>query len=236
MSLRVSNPEPSTPGNVEDASNAPLSNPFAAGTGGFVTEADLQSRSSPLQGLGILLAVLVAAAGILLGMRQMGMGPKLALANIEIDYPLEVQSPALSNSHEKILKDLNSGGDVQRVPLEMVQTNPFAWRDLIPDETPQITEVDPAELTRREEEERRKNIEARAEALVLNSVLGGRVPVARIGGQMVRVGDTIDEIFTVQAISGRSVEIASGEQTFTLTIDAQDEAKAPTRKSASSKR
>ena len=66
-------------------------------------------------------------------------------------------------------------------------------------------------LMRAEQERRiREEQEARwAEALSrisLQGVVGGRVPLARIDGETVRVGDTLGEgMFTVEAIDGRSV-------------------------------
>jgi hypothetical protein len=46
---------------------------------------------------------------------------------------------------------------------------------------------------------------------------GGR-PVARINGRLVRVGDKLDEVFRVAAITGRGVQIQADEHVFILEL------------------
>lgn len=46
---------------------------------------------------------------------------------------------------------------------------------------------------------------------------GGR-PVARINGRLVRVGDKLDEVFRVAAITGRGVQIQADGHVFILEL------------------
>jgi len=55
--------------------------------------------------------------------------------------------------------------------------------------------------------------------LELNSVLGGSMPIARISGEAVRVGDKIGDYFTVVAIHGRSVELSAEGEIYTLFME-----------------
>lgn len=55
--------------------------------------------------------------------------------------------------------------------------------------------------------------------LKLHSVVGGRVPVARLGDQTVKVGDVVLELFTVTAIGGRSVALTVDGETYNLVMD-----------------
>lgn len=226
MSLRLPSaaqqpmtPEPEAPPS-EPASNAPLANPFAAGPGGFVVGDDLQPKGKRLSATSVLILLVIVGAALLFGMRKLGMGPKLDLMAIQIDYPLEGENKPQAKDHVVILDDLRTGGRANRVPLSMVQINPFSWRSLIPAEVETIDEreVDPTELARREQESRKKRIAEAAEKLVLNSVMAGRVPIARISGETVRVGDVLGETFHVKAITGRSVELEAEGQTFTLLM------------------
>lgn len=236
MSLRLPAPD-SDPLAEPSASEgqAPLTNPFAAGPGGFLTQADMESQGGKYNGAAVLVIVIGLAAGVLLGMRYLGMGPKVSLANIDIDYAFDTDTPAPSRDHTRILSDLQAGGKFRRVPLDMVQTNPFAWRSLAHQDTAP-TGPDPADLNRKQAEARKKAISDAAKLLVLNSVMGGRIPVARVSGELVKVGDRVGEYFTVQAIGGRSVDLETEGQVFTLTLGEPDEAKPGSKSGPSHKR
>ncbi|MFN7430836.1 MAG: hypothetical protein ACK5TP_09670, partial [bacterium] len=51
-----------------------------------------------------------------------------------------------------------------------------------------------------------------------NSVMAGGRPVARINGRLVRVGDKLDEVFRVAAITGRGVQIQADGHVFILEL------------------
>ena len=212
-------PAAANPGATPDAgANAAPLLPTAA-DGGFFTESDSEAKRG-LSGMAVLLIVVGAAGAVLLAMRQLGLGPSLNFADIKIDYPLEGPGVGPGGDHLRILTDLKSSHEVAQVPLEDVQMNPFEWKAIKPVETVKAEQaaVDEAELSRRELEAHQKRLDSALAKLKLNSVLAGRVPVARISGEMVRVGDVVGELFTVTAITGRSVELAAGERVFTLTL------------------
>lgn len=204
--------------------HAPLATPFAAGPGGFLIGDDLEPRRGKYASATVVLAVIILAGGLLVGMRKLGMGPKLDILEIQIDYPLEEQDPSSGKDHGRVLADLRNGGNIGRIPLDMVQTNPFTWRTLKPLAAKETPKGDPAELLRLQLEEQRKKVADAAQKLVLNSVMGGRIPMARISGELARVGDTVAGGFRVKSIIGRIVTVESGDQAFTLSMGDPDQA------------
>ncbi|MFM9958910.1 MAG: hypothetical protein ACKVZJ_12635 [Phycisphaerales bacterium] len=217
----------------------PGSNPPAAGTappakagGGFTTMADVaaaagnagtQSLPKPrkLGGMVMLVVVALIAAGLLLGMRKLGMTRRIEMVDFKIDYPIEkAELQRLSKDHEEVLTELKASGELVQVPLEKVQTDPFEWK-LSEKKVQRDTQDDAAleaELARKAAEDRKRDLENRAARMKLNGVMGGRVPVANIGGTLVKVGDLVDETFTVKSIEGRTVIVEADGKEFTISI------------------
>jgi|GEM_PF-3161530 len=171
-------------------------------------------------GVAVILLVAIVAFAVLVAMRQFGLGVHLNFVDVKLDYPVEA-SESLTAEHDKILKDLDLGVSELQVPLKDVQKNPF---EIITDGAPTQNakqQESPGERLRRELAERRKHVDAAFSKLRLQSVLAGRVPVARINKQTVREGDVVDDAFIVSEIRGRSVELESKElpgTRFTLTL------------------
>lgn len=220
MSLRI--PPPPSAGADGLVDGAPLgeaSGPPAGlgASGGFFTEAEAEPKTR-LSGPMLLVIVVALAGGVLLAMRQLGLGPRLSMLEVKIDYPLDGETKANKN-HKAILNDLKSSG-IEQVPLEKVQMNPFEWKSLAAQE-PVVAgpkEEDPAEVARRALEARRVYVKDSLSRLQLNSVLAGRVPVARISGELVKVGDVLGGVFTVKTITGRAVELEADGERFTLAL------------------
>jgi hypothetical protein len=208
----------------------------ALGVSGAMIEGPPKQRV-PFQAM--LLAVLVViAGGALYAMRQLGMGPLSAIAEpVAIDYDYE-KSRGSDADHKKLLEDLNVSHVDHQVPSNHVQKNPFRLPDykpeLVADPTPAKPEKDErAETAARAAKERQERIETALATLKVHTVLSGSVPVARVGEDSVRVGDTILGLFTVTAIGGRSVDIMVDEQVYTLSIDDEVMGRKPVRKSRS---
>lgn len=196
---------------AEGASDDPF-----AGTG-----ADGAGASRFGSGMLVLLGVVVVAGGTLLLMRKYGQGPGVSIADVKIDYPLG-QAPAGAD-HKKVLADLQAADETIQIPLGAVRPNPFEMvGEADPDEPRAVAGESDEDRMRREAEARRTKISAAFGKLELHTVLSGAVPVARISGQTVRVGDAVGEFFTVAAINNRSVDLRAGDgQLFTLTIGAR---------------
>lgn len=172
----------------------------------------------------VTVLVVVASAAALYGMRRYGMGAGMTFAGVPIDYPLD--KPAHSTAdQQRILSTLERRGMVDQVPPEELHKNPFALET--GDAAPPPTEVpdDGSAAARRASEAaeqaraaRTAQVEQAFGALRLNSIMMGATPLARIGEELVREGDTVAGLFTVAKILERSVELRADGVTYTLVL------------------
>lgn len=198
--------------------NEPLTTPFAADTANLAGDGG-RFASGKYSGPAVLLLVVVIAAGLLAGMRSLGMATRITLTDIKIDYPLEkTAAAAFRSDHDHILEDLRASNQVKQVPLDGVQMNPFEWKGFATHEVTAAKGPDDAELSRQQRDARHRQIQALAGQLKLNSIVGGQVPVARISGELARIGDRVADLFVVRAIEGRQVRLEADGQTFLLTL------------------
>ncbi|MCB9838799.1 MAG: hypothetical protein H6813_05630 [Phycisphaeraceae bacterium] len=188
--------------------------------GGATIDQAVPERKKPIPDSALLLAlvVLVAGGGLYL-MRQMGLGAKIQFTNVKIDYPLEGGSQ--KGDDQRLLADLRSGG-VEQVPLNQVQKNPFELigEARMVNDMPVLPRGESPEEARlrRAAEDRQRLIANRYASLDLNSVLLGGVPVARISGQTVRVGDLVADLFLVKSITSRTVDLEVDGKLYTLSL------------------
>lgn len=178
-----------------------------------------------VNGMIVLAIVVLASAAGLVTLRRIGLGSKLELLDLKIDYPIEAAN-ALSADHSRVLAELSTNAHVtNQVPVDQIQKNPFLWDpDMTKTTLVDNTKPKPVKATGPTPEqiaaENRKKIETKFKSLTLNSVMDGRVPVATISGKLVKVGDTIDPYFIVGAIhpKERSVDLLADGRTYTLTM------------------
>lgn len=179
----------------------------------------VQSILGRLGGFAVLAIIIVIGSGLLFGMRKLGMAGGVELIDIKIDYPIDEKDRAAGPDHKTILEDLRTSGQVVQVPPEFVQMNPFEWK-----EESRTSEVEDdsalreAERVRKAQAARDSEIRSALASMKLNSVMGGRTPMAQISGQLVRVGDTLPAGFVVMRIEGRSVTLAVDSREFVLTL------------------
>ena len=179
----------------------------------------VQGALGHLGGFAVLGIIVVTGAALLFGMRRLGMAGGVELVDIKIDYPLDEKDRAPGPDHRTILEDLRTSGEVRQVPPELVQMNPFEWKE----ETTTEQVVDnsaatEAERKRREAAARESQLKAALATLKLNSVMGGRIPMAQISGQLVRVGDVVGPGFMVKRIEGRTVALEVDGREFVLAL------------------
>ncbi|MEM8834397.1 MAG: hypothetical protein AAGD00_01125 [Planctomycetota bacterium] len=176
-----------------------------------------------LSGPALIIVIIAVAGGALFGMRKMGLGADLAIADVTIDYPFDEQKQSKSvEDHQKLLTDLRNSGQVVQVPLNSVQMNPFEWRggsEMVEAQAVEpIEDEDPTARAERLRQQRLQDLRRRVASLKLAGVMGGRVPMARINGELAQVGDTIDDDFVVAAIEGRRVTLEAMGERFELNI------------------
>jgi hypothetical protein len=187
----------------------------------------------------IFFAVLiVVGGGLLFAMRKIGINPMSAIAKMnEPDVDLTKNGkPAID--HTRVLRDLSESTVKGQVPIEQVQKNPFEIPEVVaaqPSEDPEAIARVAAEKARKDAEGRKLRLESALANLKVHGILDGANPVARINDQAVRIGDVLDDLFTVKAIQGRAVELECDGQTFTISLD-DETAKPSARKSAPKKK
>lgn len=174
-------------------------------------------RKLPTQHL-VTLLVLVAGGGALLAMRQYGMGAGMKFdQGVKIDY-VESVARKRTAEQERILVDLERGVTATTPQAADIRKNPFKLA-AGPSPAPAAPAPD-AEAARSAEAQKRRadELASAAAGVVLNGVMGGDTPLARVDGLIVRVGDKVGELFTVVAIQGRSILLTADGQVFVVQM------------------
>jgi hypothetical protein len=192
----------------------------------------------------ILLLVVGASAASLWWMRREGMKVGVNFQEMKLEYSEPDAEKA--RTYARIMADLARIQTPLDVALCEFGKSPFML------ETGQARVGEPVaspakglsaeELAAREAAERaearRLEIRGLLENMRLQGIMGGRVPLARIDGQTLQVGDKVGEFFTVVAIEGRAVTLEADGEKYTLTMDEPKSApkKAPVKVGTPSKR
>ncbi len=163
--------------------------------------------------LGLLLGVSVTA---IFAMRQFVTGREATIKQIKIDYPLDVVASAQQAEQTRVITDLKKAAISAPVSYERLNKNPFALSEI--EETTEIAKDDSVERALHERAERERQLKSEVASVQLQAVMGGSRPIARVNGQMLRVGDKVSELLTVAAIHGRSIEVAADGQTFVIEM------------------
>lgn len=190
------------------------------GTGG--ESAAPAKKGLPPEAL-MMFGLIAASALLLYGLRLYGMRGGLAMADMQIEYTRD--ETIVGDTQERVMAELARQKGPSQVPLERIHVNPF----LIPEEKreePVIqTESEAVLAARRMLEEqkaaaaaRKIKVEEELSQLALQGVMQGRVPLARVNGEVVRVGDKIGEFCVVREIKGRSIIIEADEGLYELAM------------------
>ncbi len=166
----------------------------------------------------VMVAVLLVSAIAIVGMRAMGARGGIAMGNDEVQYT--AQDADVGVRFARVMGDL---ARVQRpldVALGEFGRSPFMLAGATATtEVAAMTPEQRAELERREKQEtRRKEIDASFASLTIQSIVGGRVSLARISGDVYSEGDVINGIFKVVSIEDRTVHLEADGQRFELTL------------------
>jgi len=215
---------PGAAGAGSGQSDAPATDGADASAAGLgAVGADLPTGHSEqrrsMTGALLIVMVVVIAGGVLYMMRQFGLGSKLQLLDFDIEYPVDgATGPVVQDeAHRRIIDELRRTVVTVQIPLEDVKKNPFELARLDPDAGPSTPENALSEIERRQRQ-REAEISRKLADLKLDSIMGGKIPLARISGKLVRVGDTISDIFRVQTINGRSVELIADGEVYRLAM------------------
>lgn len=184
---------------------------------------DLSDESATKSHTGMIVLCTIAAlsGATLWGMHHLGTRGNVELVNISIDYPLD--SNSTSADYTDIITDLQGSTQLVQVPPDRIQMNPFSWKatseTAVAGTGGKTAQQLEAERAQREHERFLASLDATVASFKVGSVMGGRVPMAQISGQLVRVGDTLAEHFTVEKIEGRAITLTAEGRTWTIGVD-----------------
>ncbi|MEM9065454.1 MAG: hypothetical protein AAGB51_08195 [Planctomycetota bacterium] len=158
----------------------------------------------------ILIMIGVLGAGLLFGMRSFGLGPVDALTEVKIDYEPPQEAEELRKQVAEVIEELDRSEVPAQIPAEWIERNPFALTVSDDEDVAEARSTGPDESALAAAR-LRDDVDLAIEGLEIGSIVGGRVPVARVNGEMLQVGDVIDEVLTIQAIEGRVVEVRGAD-------------------------
>lgn len=174
------------------------------GAGAFVEAAPKARVSAQTV---ILLVIAVVAGGLLFGMRSFGMGTTVdALTQVTIDYEPDQQAEALRKEAEEVIAELDRSQAPAQIPVAWIERNPFVLVETEEEEVETAATTDQPDASAVAMARVREEVTRAMDRIELGSIVGGRVPVARVNGEMLQIGDKVDGVLTIQAIEGRIVE------------------------------
>jgi hypothetical protein len=178
----------------------------------------------------MMLGLVAASALLLYGLRMYGMRGGLAMADMQIEYTRDQTISA--GSQERVMAELARQTGPAQIPAERIHINPFMLAEAKTDAPVIEKESDAVLAARRMLEEQKAAREARKleiekdlAGMALQGVMQGRVPLARVNGVVVRVGDKIGEHCIVKEIKGRSVVIEADKALYELHMPDGSEGK-----------
>ena len=172
----------------------------------------------------IMLIVLTVSAGAIFAMRKLGTKAGIAMGGEIVQYtPPDSER---TKSYARIMDELSSIQTPLDVALGEFGKSPFMLRNnqaqplIDPVSAAMPTpEQTAAEDAKRRLEQRKQELRDKASLIVVQSVIDGRVPIARINGEMFRVGDVVSEVFTITGIKERTVTFEADGIKFTSVFD-----------------
>ncbi|MFG0286493.1 MAG: hypothetical protein ACF8R7_18925 [Phycisphaerales bacterium JB039] len=202
----------------EAAQSQSIMTQLSGGSGGGddfdVATASAPKKTLPLQAMAVGL-VLIVAAGALFLMRREGtkVGIEWDSAPLVI-VPPETKGQKLENEDE-ILAALAETGPPDQIPAENIKNDPFILVDGQTETRAAGPVTDPSKAAI---ERRRVEIQAAVGRVHVQSIILGRVPIAKINGKLLRVGDVVEEFLRITRIEDRTVFLTVDGQVFEVTM------------------
>lgn len=209
-------------------------NPGPAPATSFLAE--LRSTDRPMEGgahgasrrrripLHIAVAAGVVAVGCvtLLGMRRIGMQAGMTFDTDSSMIPVGGPASADAGRLAAVMSEIESTQSAQASTRSRPEKNPFSLAPLNPTKRTDEGRDEAREMAERLAQEkllRSQRIESALEGLHLNGIVGGKGErLASIGSKTYRIGDVIDDMFTITQIDGRTVTVAVDDQLYELTV------------------
>lgn len=186
----------------------------------FVPMPTRRRRRIPLHLL-VAAGVVAVGCGSLLTMRQIGMKAGMTFETDASFVPVDTADGKDNNRLFAVMSELEKSQQLAQQDHARPEKNPFSLSSKAVQPSQEVKD-DSKERAQREEQERLKrqqNLELALNNLKLNGIVGGGGKyLASIGDKTYRIGDVVDEIFTIAGIDGRTVTVAVDEQLYELTV------------------
>lgn len=165
----------------------------------------------------LIVTTLAMSVALIYGMRRYGMQSGLKFNTAELSYKRDESQHRRAAGFQRVMAELNA---MNHQTTEGVRLNPFKLMGAeAGDAKSDAAPVDnSADIAKRKAEERAKKLADEFATLKLGSIMQGRVPLARINDELVRVGDFVGESFTVKAIMPLSVTLEADGKPFVLEL------------------
>ena len=174
-----------------------------SGLGSFTPASEGKKRVS--QQTIVLALILVVGGGLLFGMRKFGMGPGLTFADVAVDYEPGKVNTEQAAEYERVMALLDRSVTPTQVPSEVIARDPFILMLNAPVIEAEVVEEDDGE---RRAARLRAEVEAAAARMQIQSVMGGRVPLVRVGDKTLKAGEAYDEHLVFDGVDGRFVRFS----------------------------
>lgn len=174
----------------------------------------------------VLAVLLLASVGSIVAMRKLA-GKAIVEGNNTqaVDYTHTID-PARSAEYDRIMTDLARLEKPMQLDVDLAAAAAFGEKKQSAVVATGEVESEGSKASR--ESARLKNeLTTKASALVVQSVMGGKHPVARISGETYGVGDSVNETFTVRSIEGRNVTLEAKGYLFTLGMETAQQKRVP---------
>lgn len=233
--MNPANKERRLPGEAPADPNQSMPAAFAAGlqvaeAGGYAITARKRFNTQHV----LIVTTLVLSVGMIYGMRRYGMQSGLKFDTTEVSYTRDDATHKRAAEFQKLVAQMNSASQ----ELPPVDKNPFK---LMGAEAGDATVAGPvvdeaAEKAKRLASERAKALETELAELKLFSIMMGKVPIARINDDLVRVGDIAGESFKVVAIEPQAVTVMADGKKYTLQLTEEPQPKGKATKAKTEQR
>jgi hypothetical protein len=165
----------------------------------------------------IIVTTLALSVALIYGMRRYGMQSGLKFNIADLSYKRDESQHRRAEGFQRVMAELNA---MNQQATEGVRLNPFKLMgaeagDVKNDPIPRD---DSADIAKRKADERVRKLADELASLKLGSIMKGRVPLARINDELVRVGDAVGENFKIISIQPLSVTVEADGKKFTLEL------------------
>jgi hypothetical protein len=216
--MSAANKEKRLPGEVAPGEGQAIPGAFAAGMAiGEAHGLSAAPRARFHTQHVIIVTTLALSVALIYGMRRYGMQSGLKFNIADLSYKRDETQHRRAEGFQRVMAELNA---MNQQTTEGVRLNPFklmgAEAGDVKNEA--IPRDDAADIAKRKAEERTRKLTEEFSTFKLGSIMKGRVPLARINDELVRVGDLVGESFKVVSIQPLNVTLEADGKKFTLEL------------------